>query len=382
MAELWQEMSNSPKPTASSNAVTIASTMTLNNGLEMPIFGLGTWRSEPNKVAAAVAHALKSGKYKHLDCAQGYENHAEVGRGIAEAIAAGQITREALWVTTKLWMINYRPARVRPAVEEILKDLGLTYVDQLLLHWPVAFVKLPTNELFPKNADGTPMVDDMDILDTYKELEKLVDAGLVKSIGVSNFNTDELQRVLDNCRIPPAVNQVEAHPYFPNNELKRFCEERGVKMVAYSPLGNISPGGTDHVTPLEDPKVRLVAAMHMKSAAQVLIRWAMQRGTIVIPKSVTPSRIDENADVNFELSASEMATIDELGAKNQRFLNPPFRYVCMMYLSLVWLLCSASSACRRCPVASVGTVTLPPLPPQPPPPSLPLLCLSCWRHSV
>mmetsp|Transcript_19457 Transcript_19457/g.19203 ORF Transcript_19457/g.19203 Transcript_19457/m.19203 type:complete len:260 (-) Transcript_19457:140-919(-) len=234
-------------------------------------------------------------------------------------------------------MTHFRPDLVRPAVGQMLEELGVDYVDQMLLHWSLPFeYRDPKDDpdwLMPQTPEGHFAADtNINIIDTWKELEKLYDEGKIRSIGISNFEQNEIDSLLSEARVKPVVNQVEVHPLWPQERLIKFCKKRGIEIVAYAPLGN--PGFQPHGdTPkpniLTLPIVTEIAKRHGKTPAQVAIRWALQRGTIVIPKSVKPHRVVENFKVfDFELTRQEMEQIDAIGrvpANRIRVFNPPFR---------------------------------------------------------
>jgi len=278
----------------------------LNNGVKMPTLGLGTWKSQPGQVQAAVAHAIKSG-YRHIDCAAVYGNEKEVGEGIK----LGGVDRSELFITSKLWNTKHNPEDVEPACRETLADLGLDYLDLYLIHWPVAFER--GDNKFPKNDDGTVRYDnDIHPTDTYLAMEKLVEKGLVKSLGVSNFNSEQVKDIVERGNIKPVTNQVESHPYLNQTPLKDVCAQYNIPLTAYSPLGSPDRPWAKPDDPklLEDPKLMAIAEKYKKSTAQIIIRWQVQRGVIVIPKSVTPSRIVENSDVfDFTLTDEELKEI-------------------------------------------------------------------------
>ncbi|XP_078400881.1 aldo-keto reductase family 1 member B1 isoform X7 [Cetorhinus maximus] len=257
-----------------------SATRLLNNGCRIPLLGLGTWKSDPGVVGKAVSAAIDAG-YRHIDGAYSYMNEAEVGAAVKKKIEEGVVTREDLFIVSK-------------------KVLG---------------------ELFPMRK-GRVLVSDADYVDTWRAMEVLVDEGLVKSIGVSNFNISQLERLLSVARIIPAVNQVELHPYLTQPELVEFCATRDIALTAFSPLG--SPGRTvlnDSADPkdlLKDPVVEVIAKNHRKSSAQVLLRFHVQRNIATIPKSVTPARIQENAEIfDFELMDEDLQSLLTLN-KNWR----------------------------------------------------------------
>jgi len=284
----------------------MAATITLNTRATMPTLGLGTWKSKPGQVEVAVEHALRKG-YRHLDCAACYGNEAEVGAGIA----ASGVDRGEIFLTSKLWNTKHHPGDVEAACRKTLADLGTHYLDLYLIHWPIAFKR--GEEAFPRNEDGSVQYDtEIHPTTTWLAMEQLVTKGLTRAIGVSNFNSLQIKDILEKGSIKPVTNQVECHPYLGQAKLLAYCQERGITLTAYSPLGSPDRPWAQPGDPLllEDPKIRAIAANHAKSPAQVLIRWQIQRGVIVIPKSVTPARIQENGDVfDFTLTDQEMKDI-------------------------------------------------------------------------
>jgi aldehyde reductase len=282
----------------------------LNDGNEIPIFGLGTWKSQPNAVKNAVIEAVKAG-YRHIDCAYVYGNENEVGDALEELFKEGVVKREEVFITSKLWNAFHSTHLVEPALRETLKLLKLDYVDLYLVHWPIGYAEGEGN--FPVDADGKTKLSDVDYLDTWKGMEAVKKAGLAKSIGVSNFNREQLERVLANCEIPPSMNQIECHPYLTQNKMIEFCKSKNIAVTGYSPLGSADRPWAKKEDPslMEDPKVKKIAEKHNKTTAQVLIRWHIDRGVIVIPKSVTKERIISNMQVfDFKLSPEEIKELE------------------------------------------------------------------------
>ncbi|XP_066297221.1 aldo-keto reductase family 1 member B1-like [Branchiostoma lanceolatum] len=282
----------------------------LPSGVKMPVLGLGTWKSKPGEVTEAVKAAIDAG-YRHIDCAFLYGNENEVGAGLKAKFDEGVVKREDMFITSKLWNNFHHPDDVEEAVKKSLTGLGLDYLDLYLIHFPMAYKRGP--DLRPEDADGKTIGADIPVTDTWKALEACVESGLLRNIGLSNFNSKQIQAVIDVAKIKPAVLQVECHPYLNQKPLLQFAREKGLVFTAYSPLGSpdrpwAKPGDPSI---MEDPKLKPIADKYGKSVAQVLLRRGVRRDTIVIPKSVTPTRNRQNIRVfDFALTSQEMETID------------------------------------------------------------------------
>jgi len=285
--------------------------MPLNNGSGyMPALGFGTLIADAAVTKTATRGALEAG-FRHFDCAERYRNEREVGEALQVGLAAAGIAREDIFVTTKLWNTNHRPERVEPAFEASLDRLRLRYLDLYLIHTPFAFQ--PGDEQDPRDQTGNVLYDDgVTLLDTWRAMESLVDGGRCRAIGLSDISLNELLPIFEAARIKPAVVQVESHPYLPETELLRFCKEKGVVFLAFAPLGHgMRPG------PLEDPVISAIATQVGKTPAQVLLAWAVQRGTALL----TTPRSADRAKENFNISALPEDAFDEINRiqTRQRF---------------------------------------------------------------
>lgn len=308
------------------------STLTLRSGAKMPVVGLGLWKVPRGACAETVVGAIRAG-YRHLDCACDYGNEAEVGEGIRRAIAEGLVTRADLWVTSKLWNTYHSREHVEPACRRTLSDLGLDYVDLYLVHFPIALKYVPFEERYPPEwiHDPTSAAPKMELArvpmqETWAAMEALVPLGLARNIGVCNFNTAGLRDLLSYATVPPAVLQVELHPYNQQPKLLRYCAEEGIAVTGFSPLGAgsyVELGMSTHEeSALNDPQVASIAQGKRVSAAQVILKWALQRGISIVPKSTKPERLAQNIDLDaFELSGEEMATMAVLD-KGRRYNDP------------------------------------------------------------
>src|SRR6202451_3651366 len=274
----------------------------LNHGNgHLPVLGFGTLIPDAATTISATKDALEAG-FRHFDCAERYRNEREVGEALQAGLAAGGIAREDIFVTTKLWNTNQRRERVEPAFEASLDRLGLNYLDLYLIHTPFAFQ--PGDEQDPRDQNGNIVYDrGVTLLETWGAMESLVDSGRCRAIGLFDISLNELLPIYESARIKPAVVQVEAHPYLPETELLEFCKEKGIVFLAFAPLGHGMRPGL-----LEDPVISAIAAQVGKTPAQVLLAWAVQRGTALL----TTPRTADRARENFNISSLPEDALDEI----------------------------------------------------------------------
>lgn len=299
-------------------------TLVFKNNDTMPVVGLGTWKSEPGDVYQAVIDAVEAG-YRHIDCAPIYGNEREIGLALDHIFSAGIVHRHELFITSKLWNNAHRADQVLPALKSTLADLQLDYLDLYLVHWPVA---LRNGVVFPDKGEDILSPDELPLSETWLGMEQAQKHGLARHIGVSNFSIEKIKKVINKATIKPELNQIELHPYLQQEKMLNWCRENDILLTAYAPLGSRdrhpSMKGDNEPSLLENPVIKNIADSQGMTTAQVLINWAVARGTIVIPKSVHKDRIIENFKaLNFELSADEMEKIAQLD-RHFRYVNGSF----------------------------------------------------------
>nr|XP_044618395.1 aldo-keto reductase family 1 member C23 isoform X1 [Equus asinus] len=297
----------------------------LNDGHFIHALGFGTYAPNEvpkSKAVEATKSAIDAG-FRHIDCAHLYDNEKEVGLAIRSKIQDGTVKREDIFCTSKLWATSLRPQLVRPALEKSLKNLQLDYVDLYIIHFPVA-VK-PGEEHLPQDEQGRMIFDTVDLCATWEAMEKCKDAGLTKSIGVSNFNRRQLEMILNKpgLKHKPVCNQVECHPYLNQSKLLDFCKSKDIVLVAYSALGTQREHWIDHSSPvlLDDPVLCAMAKKYKRTPALIALRYQLQRGVVVLAKSYNEKRIKENVQAfGFQLTSEDMKVLDGLN-RNLRYVT-------------------------------------------------------------
>ena len=301
-------------------------------GQQMPAVGLGLWKIDPQSVAETVYEAIKRG-YRHLDSAADYGNEKQVGAGIARAITDGLCDREDLWITSKLWNTYHRKEHVQAACERSLSDLGLDYFDLYLVHFPIALQyvdfdqRYPPEWIYDPNAENLCMaLDSVPLSETWTAMEQLVENRLVRKIGVCNYSAVLLHDLMSYARIKPAMLQIESHPYLTQEALIRTAQSYNIAVTAFSPLGALSYVSLDMASSgdsvLTEPVVLATAERLGVTPAQVVLRWGIQRGTAIIPKTSRAERLSENIALSdFSLTDSDMEAISALN-QNRRFNDP------------------------------------------------------------
>lgn len=288
-------------------------TAQLYTGQTIPLVGLGTWKSKPGEVETAVKIALEVG-YRHIDCAAVYGNEKEIGSALKSSFDSGVLKREDVFITSKVWNTKHAKGDVKPACLKTLSDLGLGFLDLYLIHWPLGFQA--GDNPFPRDETGNIAYADTHFLETWEAMEELVDEGLVKAIGLSNFNSKQIAEIIGHSKKhKPAVLQIESHLYFTQQPLIAFAQSQGLVVTAYSPLGSPDRPWAKATDPkvLEEPQLLAIATKYGKSPAQVAIRYQVQRGVVAIPKSITAHRIKENlAVLDFALDSEDVAALDAL----------------------------------------------------------------------
>ncbi|EKB50927.1 aldo/keto reductase [Cecembia lonarensis] len=299
-------------------------TLEFRNGDKLPMIGLGTWKSKPGEVYQAVLWAIEAG-YRHIDCAAIYDNEKEVGKALDYAFKNNWVKREELFITSKLWNSAHRLEDVELALAQTLKDLRLDYLDLYLIHWPVSF---KPGVGFAQTREEFYTYSDVPLSQTWQGMEQCLDIGLVRHIGVSNFNISKLKEIIDNNSIIPEMNQIELHPFLQQNKLVGFCKEHGILLTAYSPLGSSDRSASikkaDEPSLLNNSTILDIADNKGVSAAQILIAYTRHRNIAVIPKSVNKERIAQNlASLEVALNEKEMTSLNDIGI-NYRFVDGSF----------------------------------------------------------
>ncbi|CAK8693840.1 unnamed protein product [Clavelina lepadiformis] len=286
--------------------------ITLNNGAKMPVLALGTSKMCGDEVHRAIAAAIDSG-YRHIDCAHVYGNEKQVGEAIQAKIKDGSVTREELFITGKLWSSFSRPEHMEKAIDRSLRNMQMDYFDLYLIHWPIPLVHCGFEKLIPLDQTGKKIIDkDANYVKTWKAMKHFVESGKARAVGVSNFNSIQISRLLRESDVIPAVNQIEVHPYLNQEKLIAFCHDREVVVTGYCCMGSRDRPSVlaSGINLLEDDVMVRLAAKYGKSPAQIALRFGVQRGIGVVAKSATPSRILENTKIfDFVLSEEDMTAL-------------------------------------------------------------------------
>lgn len=295
----------------------------LNTGTNIPSIGFGTWKIPKDSAKETVQHALECG-YRHFDCALEYGNQEEVGQALHDMIEKKRISRGEVFITSKLWNTHHKRHAAYDDLDTTLRQLKVHHVDLWLMHWPFSFVALTSkgdeNHMQPtKDQNGKVMLDQTPIMETWQAMESMHKDGKARAIGVCNFTLPLLKQLLNNCEIPPAVLQIEQHPYLQQAELIEFCNSKGIHVTAYSPLGSQTDSDVDL---LADPVLQEIAKKHNKTPGQVVLQWDLVRHVSVIPKASSVDHMKENLQIfDFQLSSEEITKIEGLN-RDLRFVSP------------------------------------------------------------
>ena len=306
--------------------------LSLNSGSQIPTLGLGMWKIEKTILPGLVEEAVNIG-YRHFDCACDYGNEQQVGEGLQTAMKTGLCNREDLWITSKLWNTYHAAEHVGPALQRSLDDLQLDYLDLYLIHFPIASKYVPFEHRYPPEWFYDPdaefpkiEIDPVPIRETWEAMEALVSQGRVKNIGICNFNCSLIRDLLSYAKIRPSVLQVELHPRLTQEKLLKYCQQEEIAVTGFSPLGaesyfSIGMAGPEQSL-LTHPAITKIASSHDRTPAQVILRWGVQRGTAIVPKTSSANRLRENFSIfDFDLSDDEMTAITSLNL-NQRYNDP------------------------------------------------------------